>query len=146
MEFLYTRCTLSHTVIIRSIWQPNCWKFLRTRRRPNAYIPMTSPERLLHQLGAQSKREFGTENGRFLTNACHSLYSRCRKGLNVFWRTPCMSRQLVQRHNFTNNFHSDSECWGKFGLTCHLCDGQRPYRAMWHWPFRAISVVDTAAV
>jgi hypothetical protein len=30
---------------------------------------MTSPERLLHQLRVQGKREFGTENGRFLKNA-----------------------------------------------------------------------------
>jgi len=58
MKFLDTRRTLSHTAIIRSIWHLNCWQFLRTRRRPNAYIAMTSSERLLHQLGVQGKREF----------------------------------------------------------------------------------------
>lgn len=148
MKFLDTRCTLKHTAIIRSIWHLDCWQFLRTRRRPMAYIAMTSPERLLRQLGVQGKSEFRTESGRFLTNAWHALYPRYRQGLNVcvFWGTPCMSRQLVQRHNFTNNFHSQSECYGKFGLTYHLCDGQRPRRAMWHRSFRAISVVDTAAV
>jgi len=56
MEFLYTRGTLSHTAIIRSIWHLNRWKFLRTRRRPNAYIAMTSTERLLHQWAHKVKQ------------------------------------------------------------------------------------------